>query len=395
MESFAEHFLQVPALRDDIANPDLDPVKMVLNDGGPDIMRSDFGDMKKGQEVPRQELILSKRTKKEFDDAIHKALNTKDVLMFCATSDQGRSADLTYPHGSNRTIFEIEAAKTTGSIIDTVGDALELDFIFHGHQDVMGVAMIHSIEICTASLVALVIECVRLGVVYTSETEQQGPTLAIKKDDLAKIRDRNNMKNALLSIRTSQNTDNKYIEVRDKFDAAAEKLRQNEGSRIDQLEKIATLARHSLGKRLDYEDSQFTSAKNSTLFSPVMHPLNMAPSPHLPSSRPTPQDTLLRLVGCGTGPGDTCSTEDGVFASLELGYSLPSCTGLDLLDGSPGDAWESDGSAELLAVPGGLAMSSEGTFTRSPNGDAAPEVPDDVCSMGGIFDPILLMQHIS
>lgn len=75
--------------------------------------------------------------KKAFDDAIHNALNSRDILMFCAASDQGKPADLTYPHDSNPNSFRIGAAKATGSMSDAVGDVHKLSFTFPGHQVVM------------------------------------------------------------------------------------------------------------------------------------------------------------------------------------------------------------------------------------------------------------------
>lgn len=75
--------------------------------------------------------------KADFDHAINNALNIKGLLMFCAASDQGKSADLMYPHGSNPNSFRIGAAKATGSMLDTVGDAHELSFIFPGHEVVI------------------------------------------------------------------------------------------------------------------------------------------------------------------------------------------------------------------------------------------------------------------
>ncbi|KAM0419064.1 hypothetical protein ACHAPT_012003 [Fusarium lateritium] len=365
MENFAEHFRQIPALRDKITDPDLEPVEVALIDDGADITRTDLSDMK-GKKFPGKSFcyyqegstwrvspywdsssshgtlmarlihkicpsavihVIKLQTfgvensnklqinpdsavkvcrlyqvtccppnstqaieyaaergsqiicmswtikppegdkKKEFDDAIHNALNSKGVLMFCAASDQGQSADLTYPHGSNRASFRIGAAKATGSMSDTVGDAHDLDFIFPGHQVVVNSSddvydtdlqkfEAHSgssvANALAAGLAALVVECVRLGVFYTNETNQHDPTSAIRKDDLIKIRDRNQMKYALSWIGTNRNTDNKYIEVWDTFNAVAEKLRQNEGSRIDRLENIATLARFFLKKGVNY-----------------------------------------------------------------------------------------------------------------------------------------------
>ncbi|RSL52172.1 hypothetical protein CEP54_011046 [Fusarium duplospermum] len=349
MENFAKHFRQIPALRDKITDPSLEPVEVALIDDGADITRPDLSDLK-GKKFPGKSFcyyqdgstwrvspywdsssghgtlmarlirkicpsavihVIKLQTfdvensnklqinpdsaikaieyaaergsqiicmswtikppegdnKKEFDNAIHHALNSKGVLMFCAASDQGKSADLTYPHGSNRGSFRIGAAKATGSMSDTVGDAHDLDFIFPGHQVVVNSSddvydkdlqkfEAHSgssvANALAAGLSALVIECVRLGVFYTNETKQSDPTSAIRKDDLIKIRDRNQMKYALSWIGTNRNTDNKYIEVWDTFNAVAEKLRQNEGSRIDRLENIATLARFFLKKGVNY-----------------------------------------------------------------------------------------------------------------------------------------------
>ncbi|KAF5673912.1 intracellular serine [Fusarium heterosporum] len=203
--------------------------------------------------------------KKEFDDAVHNAINNKGILMFCAASDQGKHADMTYPYRSNHDGFRIGAAKSTGGMAETVGDAHELDFIFPGHQvvvneneniydsDLQKFEAHSGSSVATAlasGLAALIMECVRLGVFYTDKTKQGDPSMAIRKDDLVRIRKRNNMKAAMKSIGISQNTDGKYIEVWNWFDPIAEKLRLNDGSSIDQLEWIANLARHFLQKGL-------------------------------------------------------------------------------------------------------------------------------------------------
>ncbi|KAF4457029.1 intracellular serine protease [Fusarium austroafricanum] len=322
MNNFSEQFRQLSSLREKITDPSLEPVEVALIDDGADITRGDLGDIK-GEKFPGKSFcyyqdgstwrvspywdsssghgtlmarlihkicpsaiihaieyaaergahIISMswtikapegEKKKEFDDAIHNALSNKGILMFCAASDQGKSADLTYPHSSNRTSFRIGAAKSTGSMADTVGDADALDFIFPGHQVVVNGSdgvydsdlekfEAHSgSSVATAlasGLAALIIECVRMGVFYTNKTKQD-PSMAIRKDDLAKIRERNNMKAAMESIGTSRNTDGKYIEVWHKFDPVAEKLRLNDGSSIDQLEWIANLARHFLRNKL-------------------------------------------------------------------------------------------------------------------------------------------------
>ncbi|KAF4961920.1 hypothetical protein FSARC_9961 [Fusarium sarcochroum] len=208
--------------------------------------------------------------RKEFDDAVYNALNNKGILMFCAASDQGKSADLTYPYASNRSSFRIGAAKATGDTAETVGDAHELDFIFPGYQVVMnGSDEVYDSDVqkfeahsgssvataLASGLAALIIECVRLGISYTGKTKPGDPTTAIRKDDLARICKRDHMKAAMESIGTNnRNTDGKYIEVWRKFDRAAEKLRENDGSSLDQLGTIANLARHFLQKGFSYDD---------------------------------------------------------------------------------------------------------------------------------------------
>ncbi|KFG80924.1 intracellular serine protease [Metarhizium anisopliae] len=202
--------------------------------------------------------------KKAFDDAVHNALNTKGALMFCAASDQGKSADLTYPHGSNPNSFRIGAARATGSALDNVGDGHELSFLFPGHEVVVDSAYEdvpdkqfgrfapHSgssvATALAAGLAALIVECVRLGVLYTGETGPLDETVTIGRDDLVRICERRQMEYALASIGTSRNTDNKYIEVWNTFGAAADKLKHSEGDRMSQLEIIAGLARLFLRK---------------------------------------------------------------------------------------------------------------------------------------------------
>lgn len=90
------------------------------------------------------------------------------------------------------------------------------------------------------------IECVRLGIIYTNENKQLNPSLAIRKEDLLKIRDPYQMRRALSRIGSNWKTGNKYIEVWYIFTAVAMNLQHREGSRILQLHEIATLARYFL-----------------------------------------------------------------------------------------------------------------------------------------------------
>ncbi|KAG5761608.1 hypothetical protein H9Q72_010296 [Fusarium xylarioides] len=204
----------------------------------------------------------------QFDTAIFNAIGKHGCLIFCAASDQGQSADVSYPHASSHHCFRIGAAKATGNIVDTVGDSQTVDFIFPGHE-----VVIDSTETKTqlqkfdahsgssvanglaAGLAALVIECVRLGALYTREYRKLEPKVAINyshisidEEDLKKIRSRAQMAYALNWIGTNQNTNNKYIEVWHTFSGVAEKLSRSEGVSLEQLEHIATLAGFFLKK---------------------------------------------------------------------------------------------------------------------------------------------------
>lgn len=198
-----------------------------------------------------------------FDNAIKNASTTKKpVLMFCSASDQGHFSDQTYPHSSNpNSVFRIGASKATGNPADFVGDPSKLDFTFPGHEvdfdkDTNGehfgrFASHTGSSVATAlaaGLAALILECVRLGVIYTQEAKQSDPRMAINKEDLIKIRNKKVMMDALKRIGTGEQTQNKYIEVWNTFDSVTKKLKQEEGSRSGRLDVIAGLAQVLLNK---------------------------------------------------------------------------------------------------------------------------------------------------
>ncbi|KAI7779813.1 hypothetical protein LA080_000311 [Diaporthe eres] len=179
------------------------------------------------------------------------------ALMFYAASDQGKFANR-YHHRSNPSSFRIGAAAATGKTMDTVGDPDDLNFIFPGcevvvdnwYDDVKD-ASLKTFEAHTG-VVALIMECVRLGVVHANETpgKQQDATVAVLAGDLVRIKDRDTMKSALLSIGTDINTRNLYLEVWRLFEDKAKKLeevRRNCDPK-GQMEIIAGLARNSLRK---------------------------------------------------------------------------------------------------------------------------------------------------
>lgn len=189
--------------------------------------------------------------------------------MFCAASDQGKFPDQTFPHAVNPNIFRIGAAAATGKIMDTVGDHQGLSFILPGHEvvvdswydDVEDEALdkfeAHSgssvATALAAALAALVIECVRLGVIHTNDSppeQQHDSTVAIRMNDLQQIRDQETMKKALSSIGTDNNTNHLYLKVWDLFEKNADKLKAARLNREPggQLEIISGLARHFLRK---------------------------------------------------------------------------------------------------------------------------------------------------
>ncbi|KAK1598848.1 peptidase S8/S53 domain-containing protein [Colletotrichum navitas] len=196
---------------------------------------------------------LKDSIKDAFEDEIIKA-GKKGILMFCAASDQGKTADQTYPHSIGTKSFRVGAAKATGATASNVGDADWLSYTFPGHDGthrecLEGHSGSSVANALATGLAALIIECVRLGIFHTSKTGQLDPTVAIHKEDLLKIRKREQMDFALKSIGTNRNTEHKYIEVWHIFSRAAERLKYDSDP-TSQLEVVAGLARHFLGKNV-------------------------------------------------------------------------------------------------------------------------------------------------
>ncbi|TLS24928.1 hypothetical protein PpBr36_08863, partial [Pyricularia pennisetigena] len=199
--------------------------------------------------------------KTAFDDAIRFA-HSKDVLMFCAASDQGSFPEFTYPHASNPNYtFRIGAARATGKTADFVGGGQDLSFVFPGHDVVMkplysdvgtdngfdAFASHTGSSVATAlatGLAALVYECVRLAVIYAIETKQT--IAAVRRDDLTMIRSKQRMEDSLQSIGFNLQTGNKYLLVWNRFEKPARQLRDSEGVNERQMEIVANLARSFL-----------------------------------------------------------------------------------------------------------------------------------------------------
>lgn len=189
--------------------------------------------------------------------------------MFCAASDQGQFNDVTFPFAGEAKKFRIGAADAMGNVKKQVGDQDKLDFILPGHdvvidqwydadvkKDAFNEFEAHSgssvATALAAGLAALIVECVRLGVIHTTQNSdrQHDPSISITNQDLKKIHDHDAMKIAMEAIGTDANTNRKYLKVWDLFDSATTKLRnyQQNGDFQGQLEVIAGLARHFLKK---------------------------------------------------------------------------------------------------------------------------------------------------
>lgn len=200
--------------------------------------------------------------KERFDEVIKKAAS-KGVLMFCSARDEGRSSDHGYPHASNpQSSFLIGAAKHSGAKADYVTDDRTINFLLPGDKVVLRslhpnkgsdeLASHRGSSVATAlasGLAALVIECVRLGLLYEKQrdrTHESGPSYNIYPEDLEKIREKSNMDYALSFMGAKIYYDKlRYIEVWETFPNVTEQLR--DGLR-DKLEVVASLASGFLRK---------------------------------------------------------------------------------------------------------------------------------------------------
>lgn len=204
----------------------------------------------------------SPAVKTAFDQAIQRA-QASGSLMFCATMDVGNFHDGSYPHASNPGhIFRISAATAEGRRSSFTTSDGDVDFMLPGVDVVLNGPFgggdwgrprprsqaVGGSSVSTAlaaGLAALVIECVRLGVIYTAEAKQSDRGVAIRKEDMARIRTKEAMSYAFNSIsvnrRTGENA--RYIDVWDTFPHVSKNLQWAGGDRLDELEAIAGLAR--------------------------------------------------------------------------------------------------------------------------------------------------------
>ncbi|KAL1640281.1 hypothetical protein SLS58_007097 [Diplodia intermedia] len=175
---------------------------------------------------PNTNNVETARLEAALDDAFK-----KDILLFCAASDQGPVVRATYPAASGRCI-RIGAARASGQEYELVGGASSVDFLFPGHNVVPGQtseldlrldkgSLLSGSSVATAlaaGLAALVLHCVQFAAQYAKSSNAPGDR--VTSDDFARLKSRDGMFAAFQSIDT---TEHKYVKVWDVFGPATKR----------------------------------------------------------------------------------------------------------------------------------------------------------------------------
>lgn len=177
------------------------------------------------------------------------------ILMFCAANDQGIARDHSFPAacGGTKHLFKIGAAEASGTVWKWVGDPGDVDFILPGHNVVKERPNDAPLEKCrtltgssvatalAAGLAALVLHCVQLAALNAQSNQQKGRKgNAITMEDVKDIQRHERMKEAFLAIGTSPASGNKYIEVWNFFEPAAQKAQKvSKDEKIDIVTGVA------------------------------------------------------------------------------------------------------------------------------------------------------------
>ncbi len=196
--------------------------------------------------------------RKLFNKAINRAI-AKNVIMFCAASDQGNIGDETYPYASNKGyIFRIGAATSMGTTASYTGNPKDIEFLFPGHDVLLkddspdkhlgDVQRGSSIATALAAgLAGVVLECVRLGYLRTLRTPKElrdKIPILIQDIHVSKRMDADGMRSAFLNMSTSGTG---YIWVW-KFFTADDNEKLKDGTPDDRLDIISRMAWKLLGK---------------------------------------------------------------------------------------------------------------------------------------------------
>ncbi|KAI2464187.1 hypothetical protein F4781DRAFT_425759 [Annulohypoxylon bovei var. microspora] len=185
---------------------------------------------------------------KKLEDAISLAAR-KNILMFCAATDQGTYKDRTYPAASaTKKIFKIGAADASGAALKWVGDQSLVDFMFpgdkvvierHDNPNVKNYTPRTGSSVATAlasALAAVILYCVQLA--NTKRYAGRSNELSAYKS----LKDHERMKEAFSQIGTSKATGNKYIMVWNRFTREVKKAEQESAPKDEYMNYIMTLA---------------------------------------------------------------------------------------------------------------------------------------------------------
>ncbi|KAI0902147.1 hypothetical protein F4806DRAFT_445844 [Annulohypoxylon nitens] len=185
---------------------------------------------------------------KKLEDAISLAAR-KNILMFCAATDQGAYKDNTYPAASaTKNIFKIGAAEASGAVLKWVGDQSLVDFIFPGHKVIMerhdnpnikNYTAVTGSSVATAlasGLAAVILHCVQLA--DTNKYARQLNALTRYKS----LKSHERMKEAFSQIGTTYESEHKYIMVWNRFTQQAKAAQDKSAAKDDYIDYIVALA---------------------------------------------------------------------------------------------------------------------------------------------------------
>ncbi|PYH90812.1 hypothetical protein BO71DRAFT_386856 [Aspergillus ellipticus CBS 707.79] len=193
-------------------------------------------------------------------EAIRAALDA-NILLFGSASDAGAVTEIEYPCFYDRRVFRIGAAMADGRVYGPTGNPQHLSFVVPGHKVApRSPYMVQGLPIdleeksgssistaLAAGLAALVLHCIRLGILQAEleirQTGRRSPT-AVRLSDLEKARDYHGMRSILRGV--GLNEDNqKYIEIWRRLDGPVKCLKSPSGENADMtaLEIVARLAR--------------------------------------------------------------------------------------------------------------------------------------------------------
>lgn len=202
--------------------------------------------------------------KKQFDAVLSRAAEA-GILMFCSSPDEGQYSGETYPAAYGQdALFRIGAAQADGNPYSWVA-VDKVDYIFPGVDVVRTKSQnieLSSVETpetgssistaLAAGLAALVLWFIRIGVVYTSENQdnqrRDGRIDGLEDRDFKTVQGYKGMKYAFTQLGADQGPNEKYVEIWSTLDERTRKLQNLHGSPEEAREEICRLARNLVKK---------------------------------------------------------------------------------------------------------------------------------------------------